>query len=195
MDEVTISCRNRFNGAQLSGDTRMRKDGEDTHGERSDDTSVFRLVIINPTAEDSGIYTCLSSGLSHSISVAFEETPVCSSPTTNPHVIALVGENNLPIASRVLFSEGERLAFLCEDDMTLVGANSIECIKDNGPDVPQHVVRDNLASSFDKQGLTERTFDHVQLFCLQLIDVRNHKYWVIQHSIYVLFLFILWKFI
>ncbi|PIK46414.1 putative complement receptor type 2-like, partial [Apostichopus japonicus] len=129
IDEVTISCRNRLNIAQLSGDTRIRKNGEDTHGERSDDTSVFLLVIINPTAEDNGIYTCLSSGLSHSISVAFEETPVCSSPTTNPHVIALVGENNLPIASRVSFSEGERLAFLCEDDMTLVGANSIECIE------------------------------------------------------------------
>ncbi|XP_071821492.1 uncharacterized protein [Apostichopus japonicus] len=129
MDEVTISCRNRFNGAQLSGDTRIRKDGEDTHGERSDDTSVFRLVIINPTAEDSGIYTCLSSGLSHSISVAFEETPVCSSPATNPHVAVLVGENNLPIASRVSFSEGERLTFWCEGDMTLVGANSIECIE------------------------------------------------------------------
>ncbi|PIK48478.1 hypothetical protein BSL78_14648, partial [Apostichopus japonicus] len=129
MDEVTISCRNRFNGAQLSGDTLIRKNGEDTHGERSNDTFVFRLVIINPTAEDSGIYTCLSSELSHSISVAFEETPVCSSPATNPHVIVLVGENNLPIASRVSFSEGERLTFWCEDDMTLVGANSIECIE------------------------------------------------------------------
>ncbi|XP_071821508.1 sushi, von Willebrand factor type A, EGF and pentraxin domain-containing protein 1-like isoform X3 [Apostichopus japonicus] len=128
IDEVTISCRNRLNSAQLSGDTRIRKDGEDTQGERSDDTSVFRLVIINPTAEDNGIYTCLSSGLSHSISVTFEVTPVCSRPAINTHVIAL-GENNLPIANHVSFSEGERLTFWCEDDMTLVGANSIECIE------------------------------------------------------------------
>ncbi|PIK46416.1 hypothetical protein BSL78_16735 [Apostichopus japonicus] len=71
IDEVTISCRNRFNSAQLSWDTRIRKNGEDTQGELSDDTSVFRLVTTNPTAEDNGIYTCLSSGLSHSISVTF----------------------------------------------------------------------------------------------------------------------------
>ncbi|XP_071821526.1 uncharacterized protein [Apostichopus japonicus] len=117
IDEVTISCRNRLNSSYFSGDTRIRKNSEDTQGELSNDTSVFRLVIINPTAEDSGIYTCLSSGLSHSINVAFEETNLCSRPHTFPHIIAHVGvgEDTTAIGDRQSFLGGEIITFRCED--------------------------------------------------------------------------------
>ncbi|XP_071821528.1 uncharacterized protein [Apostichopus japonicus] len=117
IDEVTISCRSQLNSAQLSGDTRIRKDGEDTQGELSDDTSVFRLVIISPTAEDSGIYTCLSSGLSHSINVTFEEDNRCSRPDFSANIIAHVGdgEDTTAIGNRKSFMGGETITFRCKD--------------------------------------------------------------------------------